>query len=68
MPISVARFLDQARADVELTRQAAQAGDAAAALEPLAQAIACLVEAIKLLDGRTAAVDTEPPAPPPPLG
>lgn len=69
MPVSIASFLDRAKADMDAARQAAQGGDAAQAFEQLNNAIACLSECIKLLDARTAAVESEHPAPPPaPLG
>lgn len=69
MPISIASFLDRARDAMDLAREAAQRGDTAQAFAQLANAMACVGESIKLLDARTAAVESENPAPPPaPLG
>lgn len=66
MPVSIASFLDHAKADMDSARHAAKGGDALKTFEQLANAIACLGECIKLLDARTAAVESEHPAPPPP--
>ncbi|MBA3598314.1 MAG: hypothetical protein H0W40_13210 [Methylibium sp.] len=66
MSVSIASFLDHAKADMDAARLATQNGDAAKTFEQMANAIACLGECIKLLDTRTAAVESEHPAPPPP--
>lgn len=66
MPISITSFLDRARQAVDEAQQAAQRGEGEQALAQFANALACLSECIKLLDARTAVVEIEHPAPPPP--
>jgi hypothetical protein len=69
MPVSIGSFLERSQADLQVALRSAQGGDAAQAFDRMANAIACLSECVKLLDARTAVVESEHPAPPPaPLG